>query len=262
MFLHCLQLLTMAQNKPLRWKSHQSIPFEYERSTVFIANLSQREFIAVYIDLYGGSAKQPSSILKYSVATNSWSTFAKMPNKVHQVAPHPSGSVFHENKLYFFGSASQRKSLIMADLDSSNVTSLDIDFLPEAPNGRGIIYADDSLHLFLNKSHYRWNQNEKRLDEIRVFKEFDHDISCPLLVYVPSKKCILLIGGYFEEEEYEEMESTSIEHIWRFWIDEQRWETVNGDTFDRGDFNTQAVLTPSQQHVIICGTDGENEDKI
>ncbi len=71
-------------------------------------------------------------------------------------------------------------------------------------------------------------------------------------IYIPSKQCILLIGGYYDDE------ISLSNEVWNYKLLTQEWTKINNISFPTIDF--AAILTSNEKYIILVGGSTYRDD--
>ena len=113
------------------------------------------------------------------------------------------------------------------------------------------------LHCFNLEAHYIWNGKAADKAEFERIPncpwETKHQLECRFIA-VPSKNVILLIGWNRESDTYAEYDF----EILKYSVNDKKW---SGTGIDFPYFRPSAVLTPTEEYVILSGGKEANDDQ-
>lgn len=209
-----------------------------------IAREGHSRFIMVGVELNS----RVKCMCEYSAHSDSWRTFVRLPNAD---SIHAQNLAINEKTqmLYLL----TRKRMEILDLESLQIETTDIGMPPRAVNG--MVFAGGRVHVIFDVAwsyygrfgawrHAVWSDATHSFDVIHNTLQFN-----PMgasMIYVPSKRIILLIGG-------------ACEGVWRYSLESSEWHKVECIIADQiVKYSPVLALTSNEQHVIIsCGIDDD-----
>eukprot|EP01084_Bolivina_argentea_P307374 531285_1 len=219
------------------WIKVENLPDEMDTQQIINSNISH-EFILISSEL--------SSFNSYTYNTHTKSLKPFVTNQDFEC--------FHSIKVAYDNYDSKKQILYI--LYGTNIYSVDVTtntwnkFQHETINefGNYFLFVNNQLHIIKNREiHWITSIKNNRLKIISEpwMDEFTlrHTREDAAAIFISSKQCILLIGGYSSD-------NYNLRDIWMYSLKRYKWTQIN-ISFDRYDFGY--VLTSNQQHIIFFG---------
>eukprot|EP01084_Bolivina_argentea_P204863 349916_1 len=224
-----------------RWILCRRIPenMEYGR----VVRLNDNELIMSS----GQEENENTGIYKYNIITNEWKQIIKYPKDLYNGNSAITLDDNTKNKLYMMNNLSE---IIMFDLESNKMEYLHEkleslqygkDF---ASNHSVFVSVENTIHSIGGSLvHLIWNKNTNIITKID--HPFNDEVWGVSVIYVPSKQCILLIGGHngFLQQDA---------GIWIFSLVSNKWRQIEGIIFKCHHVRSLA-LSFDEKYVIIAG---------
>eukprot|EP01084_Bolivina_argentea_P275113 469091_1 len=125
-----------------------------------------------------------------------------------------------------------------------------------AKKGQYFLFVNDCFHI-INMHNHHWIGSIQNKSLKTVYDTIDCDNDGLLsgkAIYIPSKQCILLIGGYYRHD------GDLSNELWIYKLTTQKWIKINNIAcvFERHNF--EAVLTSNEKYIILFGGRKYNKD--
>eukprot|EP01084_Bolivina_argentea_P204585 349410_1 len=125
-----------------------------------------------------------------------------------------------------------------------------------------LLAIKNRIHIIKNyNNHWIGSIDNKCLNTAQNITENDEWAVGAAVIYVSSKQCIVLIGGYYEEDGWGFPPLRG--DIWVYSLTSQKWTKMDNVWYKR--FNFNAVLTSDERYILLLGgykyVEGINDDE-
>eukprot|EP01084_Bolivina_argentea_P176837 305946_1 len=124
-------------------------------------------------------------------------------------------------------------------------------------NGEYFLFINNYFHVInMHDRHWIGSIQNKSLNTLHNTIDFDNNyLKHGKAVNIPSKQCVLLIGGYYSDGPND---GPSSNEIWIYKLKTQKWTKINNISFER--YNFEAVLTSNERYIVLFGGMKYHED--
>eukprot|EP01084_Bolivina_argentea_P204584 349409_1 len=253
----------MSRKEPVKWNDLQSLP--PLASNVYFNNnneLLAMEFISCF----------PTKYHLYDSQANTFNQFI-LPHDTKCLRCWEDNISFDSKEQKLYGVEHWDHDYIYSmDINTGTCKSFEIPTeasLPETCKSFDInnIYflaIENRIHIIKNYNNH-WigsiDNNNKCLNTVQNISQNDECALAAAAIYVSSKQCIVLIGGWYEEDwcEFPPLRSD----IWVYSLTSQKWTKMDNVWYKR--FNFNAVLTSDERYILLLGgykyVEGINDDE-
>ena len=219
--------------------------------------LNEREFLIAITD------NERDFVLKYNVRLDQWTQFLSLPPGIFTSSVDVQ--IDRSNNRIFFVKDNRGCSDyddVVTSMERTSVvdlhTGLLIHRISRHRKYKDVYYAamvevDGVMHRIKGPHHTIWNETKVDWEPIGMSMEFlEFNLRNPprdySLVYGPSKKVVLMIGGF---KEFEEVTTG----VWRYSMSSGIWEEMKDENSDSFMFHGKvihSVLSSNERYVIIA----------
>ena len=206
-----------------------------------IVSINENEFIVTIMNRSKG-------IWKYNIHMNKFVHFCHYPHTVANFLDHDFAAL-QQHQLYLYNNRIHMIDIETGEMHSSN----------KSYHEAGCVLIKNNLHIILNHDEHIimcYNKLQKKFVNVanNLNKSWPR-LSYPSVIYVPSKQCILLLGGrYFNS--YGGWGEVSSE-VWSYSLVTQSWKQIVDVKFAACYF--AAVLTPNEKNILLFGGKNDKE---
>eukprot|EP01084_Bolivina_argentea_P028154 52340_1 len=238
-----------------KWLQLSPLPESYPH---YVFNTNPNEFAVIY-------TTRKISLNRYNVETDIFNERIELDNQVDTI--DTSAYILDTTHIHFTFNEKDQMLFVQRDaqIDSINILTHDkkrynLNSEQEIPYGNYFLSINNYIHIINSRNRYCISSIEN--NKLKILHNTFNNSESPqirarndaVVIYVSSKQCILLIGGYYDYDD------PLTNEIWKYCLSSQKWTQVNiNGEFKRFDFS--AVLTSNQRYIILFGGWKYDEEK-
>eukprot|EP01084_Bolivina_argentea_P029564 54895_1 len=184
----------------------------------YVFNTNPNEFAVIY-------TTRKISLNRYNVETDIFNERIELDNQVDTI--HTSAYIYDTTHIHFTFNEKDQMLFVQrrAQIDSINILTdkkkrYNLNSKQEIPNGNYLLSINNYIHIITAQNRH-WigsieNNTLKTLSNTMNSSETERNEG--VAIYVPSKQCILLIGGYYDDDG-----GPCTNQIWKYCLSSQKW---------------------------------------